>query len=158
MAIKKTFLSVDGNTAAALASYNFTEVAGIYPITPSSNMAELVDVYASQGKINFFGNVCKVVECSLKAERPRRSRALQGGAFASSYTASQGLLLMVPNIYKWCGELLPAVCTSQRAASRRAPFLFLAITRTFTPSVRRVLPSCLRTAFRKSPTWLLWPI
>ena len=62
MEIKKTFLTVDGNTAAALQSYNFSEVAGIYPITPSSTMAELVDVYASQGKRNYFGSVVKVVE------------------------------------------------------------------------------------------------
>lgn len=126
MAIKKTFLSVDGNTAAALASYNFTEVAGIYPITPSSNMAELVDVYASQGKINFFGNVCKVVEMQSEGGAAAAVHgALQGGAFASSYTASQGLLLMVPNIYKWCGELLPAVLhVSARSIATRALSIF----------------------------------
>ena len=126
MTIKKTFLSVDGNTAAALASYNFTEVAGIYPITPSSNMAELVDVYASQGKINFFGNVCKVVEMQSEGGAAAAVHgALQGGAFASSYTASQGLLLMVPNIYKWCGELLPAVLhVSARSIATRALSIF----------------------------------
>jgi len=126
MAIKKTFLSVDGNTAAALASYNFTEVAGIYPITPSSNMAELVDVYASQGKINFFGSVCKVVEMQSEGGAAAVVHgALQGGAFASSYTASQGLLLMVPNIYKWCGELLPAVLhVSARSIATRALSIF----------------------------------
>ncbi len=126
MIIKKTFLSVDGNTAAALASYNFTEVAGIYPITPSSNMAELVDVYASQGKINFFGNVCKVVEMQSEGGAAAAVHgALQGGAFASSYTASQGLLLMVPNIYKWCGELLPAVLhVSARSIATRALSIF----------------------------------
>ncbi len=126
MEIKKTFLSVDGNTAAALASYNFTEVAGIYPITPSSNMAELVDVYASQGKINFFGNVCKVVEMQSEGGAAAAVHgALQGGAFASSYTASQGLLLMVPNIYKWCGELLPAVLhVSARSIATRALSIF----------------------------------
>lgn len=126
MAIKKRFLSVDGNTAAALASYNFTEVAGIYPITPSSNMAELVDVYASQGKLNFFGNVCKVVEMQSEGGAAAAVHgALQGGAFASSYTASQGLLLMVPNIYKWCGELLPAVLhVSARSIATRALSIF----------------------------------
>ncbi|MFA6781487.1 MAG: pyruvate:ferredoxin (flavodoxin) oxidoreductase [Bacilli bacterium] len=124
--MKKTFLSVDGNTAAALASYNFTEVAGIYPITPSSNMAELVDVYASQGKINFFGSVCKVVEMQSEGGAAAVVHgALQGGAFASSYTASQGLLLMVPNIYKWCGELLPAVLhVSARSIATRALSIF----------------------------------
>lgn len=126
MAIKKRFLSVDGNTAAALASYNFTEVAGIYPITPSSGMAELVDVYASQGRLNFFGNVCKVVEMQSEGGAAAAVHgALQGGAFASSYTASQGLLLMIPNIYKWCGELLPAVLhVSARSIATRSLSIF----------------------------------
>jgi len=126
MDIKKKFLSIDGNTAAALASYNFTEVAGIYPITPSTTMAELVDVYASQGKLNFFGNVVKVVEMQSEGGASGVVHgALQSGAFATSYTASQGLLLMIPNIYKWCGELLPAVLhvTARNIATRSLSIL-----------------------------------
>ncbi len=126
METKKTLLSVDGNTAAGLASYNFTEVAGIYPITPSSPMAELVDVYASQGKLNFFGNTVKVVEMQSEAGASGTVHgALQGGALATTYTASQGLLLMIPNIYKWVGELLPAVLhVSARSLATRALSIF----------------------------------
>ena len=126
MEIKKSFLSVDGNTAAGLASYAFTEVAGIYPITPSSPMAELVDVYASQGKLNFFGNTVKVVEMQSEAGASGTVHgALQGGALSTTYTASQGLLLMIPNIYKWVGELLPAVLhVSARSLATRALSIF----------------------------------
>ncbi len=126
MEIKKSFLSVDGNTAAGIASYCFTEVAGIYPITPSSPMAELVDVYASQGKLNFFGNQVKVVEMQSEAGAAGTVHgALQGGALATTYTASQGLLLMIPNIYKWVGELLPAVLhVSARSLATRSLSIF----------------------------------
>ena len=126
MEIKKSFLSVDGNTAAAIGSYYFTEVAGIYPITPSSPMAELVDVYASQGKKNLFGTPVKVVEMQSEAGASGTVHgALQAGALATTYTASQGLLLMIPNIYKWCGELLPAVLhVSARSLATRALSIF----------------------------------
>ena len=104
--IKKTFKSVDGNTAASIESYYFTEVAAIYPITPSSPMAENVDVMASKGEKNFFGSTVKVVEMQSEAGASGAVHgALQGGALATTYTASQGLLLMIPNLYKWCGEL-----------------------------------------------------
>ena len=124
--IKKTFLSVDGNTATALASYNFTEVASIFPITPSSNMAELVDQYAAEGKLNAFGSTVKVVEMQSEAGASGTVHgALQGGALASTYTASQGLLLMIPNIYKWVGECLPAVLhVSARALATRSLSIF----------------------------------
>jgi len=126
MEIKKSFLSVDGNTAAAIGSYYFTEVAGIYPITPSSPMAELVDVYASQGKKNFFGTPVKVVEMQSEAGASGTVHgALQAGALSTTYTASQGLLLMIPNIYKWCGELLPAVLhVSARSLATRSLSIF----------------------------------
>ena len=124
--IKKTKLSCDGNTAAALTSYMFTEVAGIYPITPSSPMAELVDVYASQGKLNFFNDTVKVVEMQSEGGASGAVHgALQAGSLATTYTASQGLLLMIPNIYKWCGELLPAVLhVSARSLATRALSIF----------------------------------
>ncbi len=126
MEIKKSFLSVDGNTAAAIGSYYFTEVAGIYPITPSSPMAELVDVYASQGKKNLFGTPVKVVEMQSEAGASGTVHgALQAGALATTYTASQGLLLMIPNLYKWCGELLPAVLhVSARSLATRSLSIF----------------------------------
>ena len=123
---KKSFLSVDGNTAAAIGSYYFTEIAGIYPITPSSPMAELVDVYASQGKKNFFDTPVKVVEMQSEAGASGTVHgALQAGALATTYTASQGLLLMIPNLYKWCGELLPAVLhVSARSLATRSLSIF----------------------------------
>ena len=103
--IKKTMLSVDGNTAAALGSYNYIEVAGIYPITPSSPMAENIDVYASQKRKNFFGSVVKVSEMQSEAGASGTVHGvLQAGGLAATYTASQGLLLMIPNIYKWVGD------------------------------------------------------
>ena len=126
MAKQKKWLSVDGNTAAALGSYNFTEVAGIFPITPSSPMAELVDLYSSQGKLNFFNSQVKV--CELQSEGGASGSvhgALQAGTYATTYTASQGLLLMIPNIYKWVGELLPAVIhVSARSLATRSLSIF----------------------------------
>ena len=126
MEIKKKFLSVDGNTATALASYNFTEVASIYPITPSSTMAELVDQYASEGMLNCFGTTVKVVEMQSEAGASGTVHgALQAGALATTYTASQGLLLMIPNIYKWVGECLPAVLhVSARSLATRSLSIF----------------------------------
>ncbi|MGI6644536.1 MAG: pyruvate:ferredoxin (flavodoxin) oxidoreductase [Bacilli bacterium] len=126
MEVKKKFLSVDGNTAAALASYNYTDVAAIYPITPSSPMAELIDIYASQGKLNFFGSKVKVAELQSEGGASGAVHgSLQAGALATTYTASQGLLLMLPNIYKWVGELLPAVMhVSARSIAARALSIF----------------------------------
>lgn len=124
--IKKTMLSVDGNTAAALGSYCFTEVAAIFPITPSSPMADHVDVYASQGKQNFFGSTVKV--CEMQAESGAAGAlhgAIQAGAYGTTYTASQGLLLMIPNVYKWVGEELPAVMeVSARSLASRSLCIF----------------------------------
>ena len=124
--IKKTMKSVDGNTAAALASYNFTEVASIYPITPSSTMAELVDQYAAEGMKNCFGQLVKVVEMQSEAGASGTVHgALQAGALSTTYTASQGLLLMIPNIYKWVGEFLPAVLhVSARSLATRSLSIF----------------------------------
>lgn len=126
MEVKKTMLSVDGNTAVALESYNFIEVAGIYPITPSSPMAEVIDVEASKGRKNYFGSVVKVSEMQSEAGASGAVHgALQAGALASTYTASQGLLLMIPNIYKWAGELLPVVIhVSARSLATRSLSIF----------------------------------
>ena len=107
MANKKT---MDGNTAAAYISYAFTDVAAIYPITPSSPMAEVVDEWSAQGKKNLFGQQVRVVEMQSEAGAAGAVHgSLQAGALTTTYTASQGLLLMIPNMYKMAGELLPAV-------------------------------------------------
>ncbi|MBQ7358143.1 MAG: pyruvate:ferredoxin (flavodoxin) oxidoreductase, partial [Clostridia bacterium] len=103
-------LSMDGNQAAAHASYAFTEVAGIYPITPSSPMADFTDQWAAAGQKNVFGTTVNVVEMESEAGAAGTVHgSLASGALTTTYTASQGLLLMIPNMYKIAGELLPGV-------------------------------------------------
>ncbi|WP_418371712.1 hypothetical protein, partial [Agathobaculum sp.] len=98
--------SMDGNTAAAHVSYAFTEVAGIYPITPSSPMADSVDQWAAAGQKNIFGTTVKVIEMQSEAGAAGTVHgSLAAGALTTTYTASQGLLLMIPNMYKIAGEL-----------------------------------------------------
>ena len=102
--------TMDGNTAAAHVSYAFTEVAGIYPITPSSPMADNVDQWAAAGRKNIFGTTVKVIEMESEAGAAGTVHgSLAAGALTTTYTASQGLLLMIPNMYKIAGELLPCV-------------------------------------------------
>ena len=106
----RKFKTMDGNTAAAHVSYAFTEVAGIYPITPSSPMADNVDQWAAAGRKNIFGDTVKVVEMQSEAGAAGTVHgSLAAGALTTTYTASQGLLLMIPNMYKIAGELLPSV-------------------------------------------------
>ena len=106
----KKYVTLDGNTAAAQVSYMFSEVAAIYPITPSSPMAEHVDDWAAQGKKNFFGQPLTLQEMESEAGAAGAVHgSLQAGALTTTYTASQGLLLMIPNMYKIAGELLPCV-------------------------------------------------
>ena len=106
----KTMKTMDGNAAAAHVSYAFTDVAAIYPITPSSTMAELIDEWSAQGRKNIFGQQVKVVEMQSEAGAAGAIHgSLSGGAFTSTYTASQGLLLMLPTMYKIAGEFLPCV-------------------------------------------------
>ena len=110
MAKEKKFLTCDGNQAAAHISYMFSEVAAIYPITPSSTMAEYVDEWAAAGRKNIFGETVLVQEMQSEAGAAGAVHgSLQAGALTSTYTASQGLLLMIPNMYKIAGELLPCV-------------------------------------------------
>ena len=110
MAKEKKFITCDGNTAAAHVSYMFTEVAAIYPITPSSPMAEHVDEWAAKGRKNLFGQRVSIQEMESEAGAAGAVHgSLQAGALTSTYTASQGLLLMIPNMYKIAGELLPCV-------------------------------------------------
>lgn len=110
MAQKKKYMTMDGNTAAAYTSYAFTDVAGIYPITPSSPMADYIDQWAQQGRKNIFGQTVNVVEMQSEGGASGVVHgSLATGALTTTYTASQGLLLMVPNMYKISGELLPGV-------------------------------------------------
>ena len=118
--------TMDGNQAAAYASYAFTEVAAIFPITPSSPMAELTDEWAAHGKKNIFGQTVNVVEMQSEAGAAGAMHgSLQAGALTTTYTASQGLLLMIPNLYKMAGELLPGVLhVSARAIAAHALSIF----------------------------------
>ena len=122
----RKFKSMDGNNAAAYVSYAFTEVAGIYPITPSSPMADYVDQWAANGQKNIFGTTVKVCEMQSEAGASGTVHgSLAAGALTTTYTASQGLLLMIPNMYKIAGELLPCVFhVSARTVSTHALNIF----------------------------------
>ena len=122
----KVMRTMDGNEAAAYASYAFTEVAGIYPITPSSPMADFTDIWASQGKKNLFGMPVKVVEMQSEGGAAGTVHgSLQAGALTTTYTASQGLLLKIPNMYKMAGQLLPSVIhVSARSLATHALSIF----------------------------------
>ena len=126
MTKKKNFITCDGNHAAAHVAYMFSEVAAIYPITPSSNMAENVDEWAAQGRKNIFGEEVTLVEMQSEAGAAGAVHgSLQAGALTSTYTASQGLLLMIPNMYKISGELLPGVFhVSARSLAAQALSIF----------------------------------
>lgn len=126
MTKKKKFITCDGNYAASHIAYMFSEVAAIYPITPSSNMAEYVDEWASHGRKNIFGETVMVTEMQSEAGAAGAVHgSLQAGALTSTYTASQGLLLMIPNMYKIAGELLPGVFhVSARSIAAQALSIF----------------------------------
>ena len=123
---QKKFITCDGNYAAAHVAYMFSEVAAIYPITPSSNMAEYVDEWAANGRTNIFGETVEVSEMQSEGGASGAVHgALQGGALTSTFTASQGLLLMIPNMYKISGELLPGVFhVSARSIAAQALSIF----------------------------------
>ena len=124
--MSKIMKTMDGNEAAAYASYAFTEVAGIYPITPSSPMADYTDIWAAQGKKNLFGMPVKVVEMQSEGGAAGTVHgSLQVGALTTTYTASQGLLLKIPNMYKIAGQLLPGVIhVSARSIAAQALSIF----------------------------------
>ncbi|MDD3415625.1 MAG: pyruvate:ferredoxin (flavodoxin) oxidoreductase [Lachnospiraceae bacterium] len=119
-------MTIDGNTAAAMASQFFTEVAAIYPITPSSPMAEEIDKWSAAGKKNIFGSTVIVMEMQSEGGAAGTLHGvLQGGALGTTYTSSQGLLLMIPNLYKIAGELLPGVLhVSARSLASNALSIF----------------------------------
>ncbi|MDK2800815.1 MAG: pyruvate-ferredoxin/flavodoxin oxidoreductase [Clostridiales bacterium] len=124
--MSKVMKTMDGNTAAAHVAYAFTDVAAIYPITPSSTMAELVDQWSAQGRKNIFGQKVKLTEMQSEAGAAGAMHgALATGALATTFTASQGLLLMIPNMYKIAGELLPGVFhVSARTVATHALSIF----------------------------------
>jgi len=126
MAKKKNFVTCDGNYAASHVAYMFSEVAAIYPITPSSNMAENIDEWAAHGRKNIFGEEVKVVEMQSEGGASGAVHgSLQSGALTSTFTASQGLLLMIPNMYKIAAELLPGVFhVSARSVAAHALSIF----------------------------------
>ena len=126
MSNEKMYMTVDGNTAAAYTSYAFTEISGIYPITPSSPMADAVDHWAQEGRKNIFGQTVKVTQMQSEAGAAGTVHgALQAGALACSYTSSQGLLLMIPDLYKMAGQLLPSVIhVAARAVGGHALSIF----------------------------------
>jgi len=126
MAKEKKFITCDGNYAAAHIAYLFSEVAAIYPITPSSTMAEYADEWAAHGKKNLFGEPLKIVEMQSEGGAAGAVHGvLQSGALATTFTASQGLLLMIPNMYKISGELLPTVFhVSARSLAAQALSIF----------------------------------
>ncbi len=126
MAKKKTFITCDGNYAAAHVAYMFSEHAAIYPITPSSTMAEYVDEWSAHGKTNLFGETVKVTEMQSEGGAAGTVHgSLQAGVLTTTFTASQGLLLMIPNMYKISGELLPAVFhVSARSLAAQALSIF----------------------------------
>lgn len=126
MAKQKKFLTCDGNQAAAHIAYMFSEVAAIYPITPSSTMAEYVDEWSANGRLSMFGETVQVQEMQSEAGAAAAMHgSLQAGALTTTFTASQGLLLMIPNMYKVAGELLPGVYhVSARALASHALSIF----------------------------------
>jgi len=126
MANKKNFITCDGNYAASHIAYMFSEVAAIYPITPSSNMAENVDEWSAHGRKNIFGQTVQVAEMQSEGGASGAVHgSLQAGALTSTFTASQGLLLMIPNMYKISGELLPGVFhVSARSLAAQALSIF----------------------------------
>ena len=126
MAKEKKFITCDGNTAVANVAYLFSENACIYPITPSSPMAENIDEWAAHGKKNLWGETVSVTELESEAGASGAVHgSLQAGVLTTTYTASQGLLLMIPNMYKIAGEMLPAVFhVSARALASHALSIF----------------------------------
>ncbi|HKM04059.1 MAG TPA: pyruvate:ferredoxin (flavodoxin) oxidoreductase [Lachnospiraceae bacterium] len=124
--MSKIQLTIDGNTAAAYVAYAFTDVAAIYPITPSTGMAEITDDWASKGRKNIFNQEVSVVEMQSEVGAAGAFHgSLQGGALSTTFTSSQGLLLMIPNLYKVAGELLPGVLhVSARAIAAHALSIF----------------------------------
>ena len=149
--MKRSMKTMDGNHAAAHASYAYTDVAAIYPITPSSVMAEATDEWATQGRKNIFGQTVKVTEMQSEAGAAGTVHgSLAAGALTTTYTASQGLLLMIPNLYKIAGERLPGVFNvSARSTCKPCTYVSSVIILMFMPVARLAAQCFVSPAFRK---------
>lgn len=149
MARKKK--TMDGNSAAAHVSYAFTEVAAIYPITPSSNMAEETDAMAARGVKNIFGQTVRVAEMESEGGAAGAVHgSLSAGALTTTYTASQGLLLMIPNMYKIAGEPLFRLLSTYRLVAYLLTHLtFSATIQTLWLAAKRVMQCFARLMFRR---------
>ena len=142
--------TMDGNQAAAHVSYAYTEVAAIYPITPSSVMPEHVDEWATEGRENIFGQTVNVVEMQSEAGAAGAVHgSLSAGALTTTFTASQGLLLMIPNLYKLPASSSRVYLTYPHVHWQAMHFQFSAITQTFTPVARQELLCSVSPAFRR---------
>ncbi len=150
MAKEKKFITCDGNEAAAHVSYMFSEVAAIYPITPSSPMAEHVDSWSAKGRKNLFGQTVMVQEMQSEGGAAGAMHgSLQAGALTTTFTASQGLLLMIPNMYKIAGEMLPCVFDVSARAMLRTLFVSLATTQTLWLVAKQVSPCSVRVRYKR---------
>ena len=142
--------TMDGNHAAAHASYAYTDVAAIYPITPSTPMAEATDEWATDGRTNIFGQTVQITEMQSEAGAAGAVHgSLAAGALTTTYTASQGLLLMIPNLYKIAGEQLPAVFDVSARAVAAMLYLFLVTTLTYMHAARQAVQCYANQAYRK---------
>ena len=142
--------TMDGNHAAAHASYAYTDVAAIYPITPSSVMAEATDEWATQGRKNIFGQEVQVTEMQSEAGAAGAVHgSLAAGALTTTYTASQGLLLMIPNLYKLQVSSFQVCSTYLHVLLQAMHFLFSEITQTYMPVVRPDVQCCVNQVYRK---------
>ena len=138
---EKVFKSMDGNEAAAYVSYAFTEVAAIFPITPSSPMAATVDAWAADGKKNLFGQEVRLVEMQAEAGAAAALHgSLEAGALTTTYTASQGLALMIPSMFRTAGSSIPASCTLPPVHWALTSYPFTGTTPTLWLAVKRVGP------------------
>ena len=148
------YVTVDGNEAAAHVAYDFTEVAAIYPITPSSPMAEHTDRWSAQGRLNMFGQRVQLTEMQSEAGAIGAIHGvLQAGGLGTSFTSSQGLMLMVPVLYRIAGERLPGVLhVASRTVGTHAMSIF-GDTPMSWHAATQALRSSAREAFRKRPTW-----
>ena len=160
MSKQKKFLTCDGNQAAAHISYMFSEVAAIYPITPSSTMAEYVDEWAAAGRKNIFGETVLVQEMQSEGGAAGAVHgSLQAGALTTTYTASQGLLLMIPNMYKIAGELLPCVFhVSARTLASHSLSIFGGSPRCDVDSTNGICHVGRRVCARGNGSWPVWLI
>ena len=158
MTKQKKFITCDGNQAAAHISYMFSEVAAIYPITPSSTMAEYVDEWAAAGRKNIFGETVLVQEMQSEGGAAGAVHgSLQAGALTTTYTASQGLLLMIPNMYKIAVNSCLVYSTYQHVHWQAMHCVSSVTTRTLCLHARLVLPCWPKVLYKKLWTWQVLP-